>query len=69
MATFVEIQLKKENLEDVFMVPELGCPNWYNSLPINLYVIVQIIFLQTDSLMVQWPRVLGNGFPNQVSQV
>ena len=36
MATFVEIELKKENLKDAFRAPEFGCPNWHISLPINL---------------------------------
>ena len=33
---FVEIQLKKEHLKNVFWVPEFGCPDWYTGLPNSL---------------------------------
>ena len=31
-ATFVDIQLQKENLKNIFWAPEFGRPNWYTSL-------------------------------------
>ena len=66
MPTFVEIQLKKENLKDVKVwVPKPV----QRSLNQPGYVIVWIIFLQTDYFIVQWPRGLGTGFPIQASQV
>ena len=70
MATFVEIQLKKENQKMFLERQSFGAKTGITvSQSTWEYVIVQIIFLQTDSFMVQWPRVLGTGFPIQVSQV
>ena len=37
IATFVEIQLKKENLKSVFWAPEFG---WYTGLIIVLYILL-----------------------------
>ena len=69
MATFVEMQLKKENLKDFLGHQNLGAQTGVKrSLNQPGYVIVWI-FLQTDSFMMQWPGVLGTGFSIQVSQV
>ena len=40
---FVEIQLAKENLKNVFWAPEFGCPNRYISLRINLDTLLKKI--------------------------